>query len=193
MLAAAVAAILAMGAGVAAGCGAAGIGLGSLGLAIGAFAVYLALAAGAGSGCYASHPDDDAAGDVRVCLRYMAEDGDGETDYGPCLVPDVCLTARDVPRDGTGGDDADVGPCLEPPLDATDDAGDGGLPICPPELCDVCLESPIDWCILECPAPDAGGSATVEPRSAAQQRLASAGVLSPEQLARLRRLQGRNG
>jgi hypothetical protein len=196
VLTAAVAALLALGAGVAVGCGAAGIGLGSLGLAIGAFAVYLALAAGAGPACYASHPDEDIPGHPEVCLTYMGEDGEGTDDAG------VCLTPTDVRDDADVGpcleppleasEDADVGPCLEPPMDASDDVGSDGLPICPPELCDICLNSPIDWCILECPPPDAGGSATAEPRSAAQQRLASAGVLSPEQLARLRRLQGRS-
>jgi len=179
IVAASGAAVFAILAGVAAGCGAAGVGLGSLGLAIGAFVVYLALAAGAGPGCYASHPDEDT---THVCLSYMGEDGEAAPDAGPCLEPPADA------RDDGARDDVRV--CLS---EMGPDDGRDGLPLCPPELCDVCLESPIDWCILECPPPDAGGSAAAEPRRAAQQRLASAGVLSPEQLARLRRLQGRKG
>ncbi len=101
---------------------------------------------------------------------------------------EVCLTPMDV-RDDGARDDVHV--CLSdtPPEVGSDD----GLPICPPDYCDICLNAPIDWCILECPAPDAGGAAAAEPRSAAQQRLASAGVLSAEQLGRLRKLQGRGG
>ena len=41
------------------------------------------------------------------------------------------------------------------------------------------------------PPPGADASASLGPAPGAQQRLAAAGVLSPEQLARLRRLAGR--
>jgi hypothetical protein len=101
-------------------------------------------------------------------------------DYGPCLAPPAdtgpCLSAP-----------ADYGPCLDLEPDAEAD----GLPICPPELCDVCLNSPIDWCILDCPPDDAGGSASAaDPSKAATERVAAAGVLTADQVARLGRLRG---
>ncbi|MBI5501379.1 MAG: hypothetical protein HY907_14125 [Deltaproteobacteria bacterium] len=187
-------ALLALAAGAAAlGCGAAGLGLGSLGLALAGFVAWALVAGGASSGCYASHPDDDADGAVEatVCLAPHADvpdsgpclgapiDDGGATDLGPCL-------RYDPDEGGT----PDLVPCLSAPLEEAGD-GAGELPICPPDLCDVCLNAPIDWCILDCPPPGADVAAASGPAPEAQRRLAAAGVLTAGQLARLRRLAGR--
>ena len=191
-------ALVSLGSGAAAlGCGAAGVGFGSLGLALAGFVAWALLAGSASSGCYSSRRDDDVApdaGETGVCLAPHED-----ADVGPCLgAPlDVGPCLRYDPDEGGS---IDVGPCLEPPIDvgpclsapAVDAAdGTGELPICPPDLCDVCLRAPIDWCVLECPPPGADASASLGPAPGARQRLAAAGVLSPEQLARLRRLAGR--
>ena len=206
-------ALVSLGSGAAAlGCGAVGVGFGSLGLALAGFVAWALLAGASSSGCYSSYRDDDAAGDVvetGVCLA-PHEDADvgacleAPLDVGPCLrydpdeggTPDVgaCLNYDpDVGACLAYDPDAvlpETGPCLSAPaVDAAD--GTGELPICPPELCDVCLRVPIEWCILDCPPPGADASASLGPAPGAQQRLAAAGVLSPEQLARLRRLAGR--
>jgi hypothetical protein len=213
-------AVVSLGAGAAAlGCGAAGVGFGSLGLAVAGFVVWALLAGSASSGCYSSYRDDDAAGDivetgvclappadadigpclgalpdVGACLRYDPDEG-GAMDVGPCLEPpaDVGVCLNHDPDVGVclaydpDAVPAEVGPCLSAP--AEDAAGE--LPICPPELCDVCLNSPIDWCILDCPPPGADVSASLGSSPDAGGRLAAAGVLSPDQLARLRKLAGR--
>jgi hypothetical protein len=190
------------------------VGLGSLAVTLGALALYALLGIAGSSGCYSSRPDEDV--EAGVCLSAVREDGgefrevlmclsapyedgsDAGDDLGVCLgpLPDdtweppdahVCLSEAAV--DVRPPDVVDAGPCLDPPPPDAREAGDG-LPLCPPELCDVCLEEPIDWCILDCPPRDAGKSARNDPAGALREHLASRGVLTAEQVARLRRLRG---
>jgi hypothetical protein len=57
----------------------------------------------------------------------------------------------------------------------------------------MCLDIEPDavWCRMECPPPGEDASAAVDRPGAEALRLASAGVLSPDQLRRLARLRGR--
>ena len=188
-----------LGAGVAAGCGAAGIGLGSLGVALVAGLAWLALAATSSTGC-------SSRGTAGPCLSPVMSDdaGTAEVPLGPCLQQpyvgpcleqpvEPCLEAvgpclQDQPPDQTC---LLITPfCLSPDYHHMDagESPDAAAP--PPEPClsivpptHPCLSMPRD------PAPS-GKTSSAAGASAAGERLAAAGVLSPEQLRRLARLRG---
>jgi hypothetical protein len=199
-----------LGAGVAAGCGAAGIGLGSLGVALVAGLAWLALAATASTGC-------SSRGTAGPCLSPVLSDdaGAAEVRLEPCLQQPLPYVGPCLEQAVEPAEDA-VGPCLkELPLEQTClliapfclspdyhnmDAGESPDAAAPPP--EVCLEfMPPEPCLSivpptpPCLSPPRGPTPSEKTSSAAGataagERLAAAGVLSPEQLRRLARLRG---
>jgi len=200
-----------LGAGVAAGCGAAGIGLGSLGVALVAGLAWLALAATSSTGC---SPRPSTCLTPQPTWDAGSPGADStEPPPGPCLQPTYvgpCLEQAAQPCLES------MGPCLQdqPPdqtcllitpfclspdyhhLDAGEPPDAGAPPpgVClefmPPEPClsivphtHPCLSIPYQ------PAPS-GKTSSAAGATAAGERLAAAGVLSPDQLRRLARLRG---
>jgi hypothetical protein len=181
-----------LGAVVAAGCGAAGVGLGSLGIALVAGIVWLALAASSSTGC-------SSRGPVGACLSIAPPQDAGAAEAepveppGPCLQPYVgpCLEYPGPCLSEPAPDDVCllITPfCLSPDYHSMDagEPPDAGPPPAP------CLSIAPPHPCLRAPATAPRGEKTSARPAAtdAGERLAAAGVLTPEQLHRLARLRG---